>query len=1146
MRHAPAGGAGFRPATVRRPALAVRRPVLAVLPALTATLLALPGGPAAAQRTTEAVGTTSSSPPATARVIIVLRDQRQAWRPSQAHRGQPGQQVAAGQHQVLAMLARTRSAGIHVFRLVNAISAVVPSAEARSLAADPQVAAVLPDTTVRLQVPPVPPHGVAGPPAPTQRARPMPAGTRPAVCPSSPSKPLLEPEGLELTDTASATGGPSAHRLANGAGVRVGILGGAIDPAMPELMRHGKPVIADYRDFTGEGVSAPTFILESFGDASAIAAQGTGVYDLSSYVDSAHPLPAGCDIRIEGVAPGATLDVEKVFSNVAAPTSTILAGIDWAVTHDRVNVLNESFDGYYLPGTAADAVRLFNDAAAASGVSVVVSAGDAGEAGTLGSPANDPDVISVGASTQWRSYAQIGQGAAPLAPGGWRSDNVSALSSTGPAQQLPEPVDVVAPGDAGWAACSSATSIYQTCVSFFNGGKPSPFFLFSGTSQAAPFVAGEAALVIQAYRRTHNGVTPAPALVRQIVMSPATDLGAPATVQGAGLINSLHAVQMAESIRPGQDTPAPARGHGMGLWVRPGSVSITGQPGARHDIRVLVTNTGAAEQTVNAYVRGIGQATTLAAGLVNLAPSTGTAFTDSDGTPAYAQTRRFSVPPGMNVLQGTITWRPASGGVADLSLVDPSGRLAGYSFPLGPSGYGQVTVAHPEPGVWRAVIWSRNNTSAYTGPVRFGLAAAPFTHLATASPAHVPLRPGQTARLRVEVTSPASPGDTTDSVVVRDGMTVDASIPVGLRSLIPTGPGGGHFSATIGGGNGLLAGAAAGGETLSYQFDLPAAEPGLSVSLRTAAPGYDIWGFLVSPSGMPLTGQAGTPAAAGPGSTVQIFCRDPQAGRWTLLVVLNGQVSSLRTQARVRGDIAFRTVPVTTSGLPTSTTTVIHPGQAVTAEVTVKNTGAAPLAVFGDARLNGSESLTLQSVVPATYQLPDTSPSAYPQFLVPPHASALEVTAASSVPVMLDTQPYWGGGFYSGDPDVAGSVGTHAAVTVQGGELATTTWVCDANEARPSPVSGTQASVTCAAAVQASPFASDVTASTGDFWLPAAGTSFQPVEIPPGQTGSFMVTIRPGAGSHGPVHGFIGIDMWNPQTHYGEELRDVPYAYTAG
>ena len=108
---------------------------------------------------------------------------------------------------------------------------------------------------------------------------------------------------------------------------------------------------------------------------------------------------------------------------------------------------------------------------------------------------------------------------------------------------------MVAPGDLGWALCTPDLTLYEECTN--DAGDPSPIQDFGGTSQSSPLTAGEAALVIQAYRNTHHGASPSPAVVKQIITGTATDLDHPAFEQGSGLINSLAAVQAAESWRDG-------------------------------------------------------------------------------------------------------------------------------------------------------------------------------------------------------------------------------------------------------------------------------------------------------------------------------------------------------------------------------------------------------------------------------------------------------------------------------------------------------------------------------------------------------------------------------------------------------------------
>src|SRR3569833_2651080 len=77
-------------------------------------------------------------------------------------------------------------------------------------------------------------------------------------------------------------------------------------------------------------------------------------------------------------------------------TSTFVNAIEWAVRDDDVDVINESFGGNPFPVTDNDPISLADQAAIKAGVTVVVRTGDAGTAGTLGTPGPAPGVIAVG------------------------------------------------------------------------------------------------------------------------------------------------------------------------------------------------------------------------------------------------------------------------------------------------------------------------------------------------------------------------------------------------------------------------------------------------------------------------------------------------------------------------------------------------------------------------------------------------------------------------------------------------------------------------------------------------------------------------------------------------------------------------------
>ncbi len=334
----------------------------------------------------------------------------------------------------------------------------------------------------------------------------------------------------------------------------------------------------------------------------------------------------------------------KVFGDTNfAFNSEILQGLDWAVSQDHVNVLSESFGGNPVPNPGNDPIAVFDQDAVNAGISVVVSSGDAGVTNTIGTPAVDPGVISAGATTDYRLYQQTTSYGIQFGGGGWLSDQISGLSSSG-VDEANNTVSVVAPGEAGWADCSTDTTTFTECADAYAGPNPQPIVAFGGTSQSAPLTAGVVALVIQSYRDTHNGSTPSPALVKQIIMSTARDIDTRGADQGAGLVDAYRAVQAARSYGNSPKT-------GDGLLFSTNAINVVSNPGHSSTTQVTVTNDGASSQTLSPSVRALGTPSTIASGKLQLNQATDPTFIYQNGSD---RRRRPHGP-----VHGAGTYRPA-------------------------------------------------------------------------------------------------------------------------------------------------------------------------------------------------------------------------------------------------------------------------------------------------------------------------------------------------------------------------------------------------------------------------------------------------------------------------------------------------------
>jgi hypothetical protein len=875
------------------------------------------------------------------RVIVMLKQTNSTGR--LAHNLALRQTVEGTQQApIVSSIKRAGGKSVRKLTLVNAVAAKVSAKEAKALATRSDVAQVIPDQQISETVPL------------TAQASNVTPG--PGECTANPNKPLLEPEALQ-TMHFEGPGKDEADRIANGAGVVVAIDGMNEIAGQPDFQRaDGTHVIEDAPDYNPADIPNDPSLDEWFGDGSSVAAQGQVVYDYSSELPFSN-LPKGCTFVIQGDAPGATLvDLSLVdpatevsiqngvkVATISQPESTIIAGLDNAVINMHADVISESY------GSGGGSIGLWaaDDAAVAAGVTVVASSGDEGFDNTFIAPADDPDVIGVGATTTLRLEAQA------YGYPSWLSDNIATLSSTGTGQPFSLPdaagkyVDLAAPGYGGEAACSPLVT--SSCPT--NALTEA----FGGTSESAPFVAGAAADVIEAYSNTHNGERPTPAMVQQILDGTASDINAPAGEQGAGEVNIYQAVLAAEQ-EP--FTTLKGAAQAPGLISTPTQVDVSGAGDTTAPASLSIYNASNKATKVSAALRQLGAARQIGSTVTEnvSAPAAGAAI-PAKGAQAAAPIT-FNVPSGVDRLNANMIWPdPTNSNILYYILTDPQGRLAQISYDFGAGGtqpsvpnIQHTEVTDPEPGKWTAtILWGNgrshlqeapNVPGTYTGPMSFQVTRQSYvTSKVSGKAVKVPAR--GSATLNVGVPLASAPGDNGMSIQLSGDNGATASVPVLARTVIPST--GGRFEATMG----TSVGRNQGSPNSLFVIDVPAGQQEMSVSFRTADASpdnsytYELW----SPAGKEVV-QDATPTTTlqGIGSTTptalaNLAVADPAPGRWLVVVQLNLTTSGKEFSQVVNGDVTFNNSGVTVlSGLPTSSATTLPQNTAQSVLLRVTNT----------------------------------------------------------------------------------------------------------------------------------------------------------------------------------------------------------------
>ncbi len=244
-----------------------------------------------------------------------------------------------------------------------------------------------------------------------------------------------------------------------------------------------------------------------------------------------------------GIAPGAHLIALKVLdSRGRGVISDVIAALDWAVTNRatyKIRVINLSVGAAVTESYKTDPLTLAAKRAVEAGLVVVTAAGNLGknglgktQYGAITSPGNAPWVLTVGASSHEGTVKRT-------------DDSVANYSSRGPtAIDFVAKPDLVAPGTGIVSLSDPTSSLYLSKAAYLLKGTLSlgykPYLSLTGTSMAAPVVAGSVALMLQA----NPALTPN--LVKAILQYTAeVNEDFDTLTQGGGFLNTKGAVDLA-------------------------------------------------------------------------------------------------------------------------------------------------------------------------------------------------------------------------------------------------------------------------------------------------------------------------------------------------------------------------------------------------------------------------------------------------------------------------------------------------------------------------------------------------------------------------------------------------------------------------
>ncbi len=326
-------------------------------------------------------------------------------------------------------------------------------------------------------------------------------------------------------EAGEITGGHVVHDQIGlrGDGITVAVLDSGIDARHPDL-QFGSKTIQNVKIVGDLGLAGTTAYLENQINTDTSSGHGTHVAGTVGGVGFASKDDARRPYYYGGIAPHASLIGLGAGEGISILFA--LQGFDYALANQQrysIDIITNSWGSSNSVYDPNNPINKASYEAYRRGMVVAFAAGNDGpDENTLNPYAIVPWVINVGSGT--------------------KAGDLSDFSSRGVAGDPYKHIDVVAPGSGICSTRAPGTAIgaLGPVVDPAHPTYTAYYHCISGTSMATPFVAGSAALLLQANPEL------SPDQIEQILMQSATAMPAYAYHQvGGGYINVLKAVDLA-------------------------------------------------------------------------------------------------------------------------------------------------------------------------------------------------------------------------------------------------------------------------------------------------------------------------------------------------------------------------------------------------------------------------------------------------------------------------------------------------------------------------------------------------------------------------------------------------------------------------